>query len=72
MSRMSYENNIKPLVNRMQSQFMGARNAELVVRFQNGNYYVCQLYKNTGCDVLCSGTLREVYYFLKGMSEFLI
>lgn len=71
-TRISYEKEVKLLVDRMQSQFIATRNAELKVSYQNGKYSVGQIYANNSIDILYTGTLKEVHCFLKGMAEFLI
>lgn len=76
MAKLNYERDVKPLIKTLQDQFKAARGAHLIMGVSPDNiskYTVSQLWLNGNKkDVLCEGTLRECYCFLKGMAEFLI
>lgn len=67
MAKLNYEKDVRPLVAELQRQFFAARNKKIIVKNQNEKW---QLYFDT--DQIYDGTLREVYCYLTGMSEFLL
>lgn len=71
-NRLTYDKDVKPLINKIQPQFKAGRGATLDVRNVNNIWYVNQIWGTAGQDNLCKGTLRECYCFLLGLAEFLI
>lgn len=70
-TRLNYDRDVKPLVNKLQKPFEEAKGSKLQMRSTNDKWYIYRV-RHYGQDELCSGTLRECYCFLLGMEEILI